>query len=192
MGGSRPRKQNKTNETALAEAAAKAAKDDVGDISRVGHPPLSPLQGGMRGLGALLFNDGKFISPDLINHLMEGYISAPPTEQREQDVIQQTLNSIGVKYSHLNHDILVPSRIEEERTKTTLRVSSSAPSLKGRSNTNDAMTETSAPKNRDRRFEIHIAETPMAAGSETPQTTPNAGRTVSPCLSCELYVLLTL
>ena len=35
-------------------------------------------------------------------------------------MIQKTLNAIGVKYSHHNDEILVPSRIEEERTKTLL------------------------------------------------------------------------
>ncbi|RDB19634.1 DNA excision repair protein ERCC-6-like 2 [Hypsizygus marmoreus] len=60
--------------------------------------------GNLRGLGALLFDD------------------APPiAERREQDVIQKTLNAIGVKYSHHNDEILVPSRIEEERTKKTLK-----------------------------------------------------------------------
>jgi len=44
----------------------------------------------------------------------------PPAESREQDMIQTTLNAIGVKYSHQNDEILVPSRIEEERTKKML------------------------------------------------------------------------
>lgn len=47
---------------------------------------------------------------------------APPTlELQEQDIIQETLNTIGVRYSHCNNDILVPSRIEEERTKNLLK-----------------------------------------------------------------------
>jgi hypothetical protein len=37
-------------------------------------------------------------------------------------MIQKTLNAIGVTYSHMNDDILVPSRIEAERTKQTLIV----------------------------------------------------------------------
>ncbi|KAF8797693.1 hypothetical protein BYT27DRAFT_7228846 [Phlegmacium glaucopus] len=58
----------------------------------------------LKGLGALLFDD------------------APPSAlpRREQDMIQKTLNAIGVTYSHMNDDILVPSRIEEERTKQSL------------------------------------------------------------------------
>ncbi|KAF8064179.1 RAD26-like SNF2 family DNA-dependent ATPase [Lyophyllum atratum] len=91
MGGSRPKRQNKsTGEDWVAEAEAKGPKDkeDVGNL---------------RGLGALLFDD------------------APPTaESREQDVIQKTLSAIGVKYSHHNDQVLVPSRIEEQRTKKTL------------------------------------------------------------------------
>jgi hypothetical protein len=47
-------------------------------------------------------------------------VAAPPGESREQDVIQKTLNAIGVVYSHHNDEILVPSRIEEERTKKML------------------------------------------------------------------------
>lgn len=58
----------------------------------------------LKGLGALLFDD------------------APPSTRpkTEQDMIQKTLNAIGVTYSHMNDDILVPSRIEAERTKQTL------------------------------------------------------------------------
>jgi len=37
-------------------------------------------------------------------------------------MIQKTLNAIGVTYSHMNDDILVPSRIEAERTKQSLIV----------------------------------------------------------------------
>ena len=50
--------------------------------------------------------------------------SAPPSTRpkTEQDMIQKTLNAIGVTYSHMNDDILVPSRIEAERTKQTLIV----------------------------------------------------------------------
>ena len=52
--------------------------------------------------------------------------SAPPSirPKTEQDMIQKTLNAIGVTYSHMNDDILVPSRIEAERTKQTLIVRS--------------------------------------------------------------------
>ncbi|KAH0579841.1 hypothetical protein H2248_002669 [Termitomyces sp. 'cryptogamus'] len=59
--------------------------------------------GNMRGLGALLFDD-----------------ALPISENREQDAIQKTLSSIGVKYSHHNDQIIAPSRIEEERTRKTL------------------------------------------------------------------------
>lgn len=66
--------------------------------------PKDKEDGNLRGLGALLFDD-----------------APPPTESREQDVIQKTLNSVGVMYSHHNDEILVPSRIEEERTKKMLK-----------------------------------------------------------------------
>ncbi|KJA22162.1 hypothetical protein HYPSUDRAFT_164868 [Hypholoma sublateritium FD-334 SS-4] len=57
-----------------------------------------------KGLGALLFDD-----------------EPPPTALREEDVIKKTLGAIGVTYSHMNDDILVPSRIEAARTKKTLQ-----------------------------------------------------------------------
>lgn len=41
----------------------------------------------------------------------------------EEDSIQTILNTIGVKYSHLNDEILLPSRIEEERTRKSLMAS---------------------------------------------------------------------
>jgi len=50
-------------------------------------------------------------------------LAPPATVPREQDVIQKTLNAIGVTYSHMNDDILVPSKIEAERTKQSLLVS---------------------------------------------------------------------
>lgn len=78
---------------------AKAASDIIEADAKVGKE-----DGNLRGLGALLFDD-----------------APPPAEPREQDVIQKTLNAIGVTYSHLNDEILVPSRIEEERTKQTLK-----------------------------------------------------------------------
>jgi len=60
--------------------------------------------GNLKGIGALLFDD-----------------DVPITEINEEDVIQRTLNAIGVAYSHVNDELLQPSRIEEERTKDTLR-----------------------------------------------------------------------
>ncbi|KAG6890202.1 hypothetical protein C0995_010213 [Termitomyces sp. Mi166 len=91
MGGPKPKKQTKSNrEDWLVDAETKGLKDKE-DI------------GNMRGLGALLFDD-----------------ALPTSESREQDAIQKTLNSIGVKYSHHNDQIIAPSRIEEERTKKTL------------------------------------------------------------------------
>ncbi|KAF8622607.1 hypothetical protein AX15_006865 [Amanita polypyramis BW_CC] len=58
----------------------------------------------MKGLGALLFDD-----------------TVPRTQEGGSDAIQRTLSAIGVTYSHINDELLQPSRIEEERTKTTLR-----------------------------------------------------------------------
>ncbi|PFH46505.1 hypothetical protein AMATHDRAFT_69676 [Amanita thiersii Skay4041] len=58
----------------------------------------------LKGLGTLLFDD-----------------AIPRKNRTEKDVIQKTLNAIGVAYSHMNDEILQPSRIEEERTRDTLR-----------------------------------------------------------------------
>ena len=73
-------------------------------------------------MGALLFDDGKYIHIliRLEPHRTILEEAPPASESREQDVIQKTLNAIGIKYSHHNDEILVPSRIEEERTKTLL------------------------------------------------------------------------
>ncbi|KAF5329238.1 hypothetical protein D9619_009039 [Psilocybe cf. subviscida] len=51
----------------------------------------------LKGLGALLFDD------------------EPP--QTQENDIQKTLSEIGVRYSHHNDELLVPSKIEEMRTK---------------------------------------------------------------------------
>lgn len=45
-----------------------------------------------------------------------------PPEVPEENDIQLTLDAIGVKYSHRNDDVLLPSRIEEERSRNALRV----------------------------------------------------------------------
>ncbi|KAF9463307.1 P-loop containing nucleoside triphosphate hydrolase protein [Collybia nuda] len=90
MGGSRSRKPSKNT-----------GEDWVTEVEAKG--PKEKEDGTLRGLGAFLFND-----------------DPSPAESREQDVIQRTLNAIGVKYSHHNDEVLVPSRIGEERTKKTL------------------------------------------------------------------------
>ncbi|KAJ8590654.1 hypothetical protein M405DRAFT_766039 [Rhizopogon salebrosus TDB-379] len=56
----------------------------------------------LRGLSALLFDD-------------------EPPEVAEDNDIHKTLSAIGVKYSHRNDDVLLPSRIEEERSRNALK-----------------------------------------------------------------------
>ncbi|KAH7909981.1 RAD26-like SNF2 family DNA-dependent ATPase [Hygrophoropsis aurantiaca] len=56
----------------------------------------------LRGLSALLFDDDP---PDIV----------------EEDDIHKTLNAIGVKYSHRNDDVLLPSRVEEERARNAIK-----------------------------------------------------------------------
>jgi len=58
-------------------------------------------EGDLRGLTALLFDDD------------------PP--EVPKDDIQKALGAIGVKYSHRNDDVLLPSRIEEERSRNALK-----------------------------------------------------------------------
>jgi hypothetical protein len=81
------------------------------------------FQGNLRGLGALLFDDGMHpTSHGLSCNLTPTSLEPPPSQVQEENVIQKTLNAIGVTYSHRNDEVLVPSRIEEERTRNTLRV----------------------------------------------------------------------
>ncbi|KAI9571817.1 P-loop containing nucleoside triphosphate hydrolase protein [Boletus coccyginus] len=56
----------------------------------------------LRGLTALLFDDD---APDV----------------PEENDIQEALGAIGVQYSHRNDDVLLPSRIEEERSRNALK-----------------------------------------------------------------------
>ncbi|EGO02844.1 hypothetical protein SERLA73DRAFT_176268 [Serpula lacrymans var. lacrymans S7.3] len=56
----------------------------------------------LQGLSALLFDDD-------------------PPQVAEEDEIQKTLNFVGVKYSHRNDDVLLPSLIEEERARNALK-----------------------------------------------------------------------
>lgn len=51
----------------------------------------------------------------------EAFASDPPEVLEESD-IQKTLGALGVKYSHRNDDVLLPSRIEEERSRNALKV----------------------------------------------------------------------
>ncbi|KAF9006951.1 P-loop containing nucleoside triphosphate hydrolase protein [Cyathus striatus] len=90
MHGGRPGKHISEGDRDIVEANVKIGKDEAN----------------LKGLGNLLFDDGACSSPPFVH-------------TKEQDAIQKTLNDIGVTYSHLNNEILVPSRIEEERTKKT-------------------------------------------------------------------------
>ncbi|PPQ75889.1 hypothetical protein CVT26_000154 [Gymnopilus dilepis] len=82
--------------------SAKAVNELVEADSKVGK---DDIVGNMKGLGALLFDD-----------------APPSTTPREQDVIKKTLSAIGVRYSHQNDDVLMPSKIEAERVQTLLKV----------------------------------------------------------------------
>ncbi|KAH6911979.1 P-loop containing nucleoside triphosphate hydrolase protein [Coprinopsis sp. MPI-PUGE-AT-0042] len=55
----------------------------------------------LNGLGALLFDDDPTIA--------------------EGDDLRKALGAIGVQYSHMNDEILVPSKIEEERAKQSMK-----------------------------------------------------------------------
>ncbi|KAG8215230.1 RAD26-like SNF2 family DNA-dependent ATPase [Butyriboletus roseoflavus] len=56
----------------------------------------------LRGLTALLFDDD-------------------PPEVLDENDMHKTLGALGVKYSHRNDDVLLPSRIEEERSRKALK-----------------------------------------------------------------------
>ncbi|XP_006455871.1 hypothetical protein AGABI2DRAFT_76351 [Agaricus bisporus var. bisporus H97] len=83
------------NRSRKTKATAELVEADAG---------ISKEDSTLKGLGALLFDDE---APKL-------------STLNEEDSIQAILNTIGVKYSHLNDEILLPSRIEEERTKKSL------------------------------------------------------------------------
>jgi len=53
----------------------------------------------------------------MISNVLTRPSALRPLNPREGDSI---LDTIGVKYSHHNDEVLLPSRIEEERTKKTL------------------------------------------------------------------------
>jgi DNA excision repair protein ERCC-6-like 2 len=78
----------------------------------------------LKGLGALLFDDGELsfrrLNPTFID---AGFSSLDPPEEthQEEDEITKTLNTLGVKYTHHNDHILQPSRIEEERALSAFR-----------------------------------------------------------------------
>lgn len=62
-----------------------------------------------------------WIANILVIHTRRHHHPAPQlSDLSEEDSIQTILNTIGVKYSHLNDEILMPSRIEEERTKKSV------------------------------------------------------------------------
>ncbi|KAF8154005.1 P-loop containing nucleoside triphosphate hydrolase protein [Crassisporium funariophilum] len=97
--------------------AAKGANEFIEADAKMGKD-----EGNLKGLGALLFDDAP----------------PPSTGSKEQDAIQKTLNAIGVTYSHMNDDILVPSRIEAERTKQSI--------LKTRKRKSQARDKEGSPK----------------------------------------------
>ncbi|KAG6374054.1 P-loop containing nucleoside triphosphate hydrolase protein [Boletus reticuloceps] len=76
----------------------------------------------LRGLTALLFDDGKcqWIVYQFIGKIDEVFASDPP-DVPEENGIQKALGAIGVKYSHRNDDVLLPSRVEEERSRNALK-----------------------------------------------------------------------
>ncbi|PPQ95985.1 LOW QUALITY PROTEIN: hypothetical protein CVT26_016201 [Gymnopilus dilepis] len=105
--GARKGKKSSKAVNELVEADSKVGKDDI--------------VGNMKGLGALLFDDGLDFLGFIVKSL--NFFAAPPsTTPREQDVIKKTLSAIGVRHSHQNDDVLLPSKIEAERVQTLLKV----------------------------------------------------------------------
>lgn len=79
-------------------------------------------QADLRGLSALLFDDGELRLEPACEKTDLCIFKEPPEVTDDND-IHKTLSAIGVKYSHRNDDVLLPSRIEEERSRTALKVS---------------------------------------------------------------------
>jgi Helicase-associated putative binding domain, C-terminal len=56
------------------------------------------------------------------HHLTRDWRDPDPLPRQDEDAIHETLNAIGVKYRHRNDEVLLPSRIEEERARNAVRV----------------------------------------------------------------------
>lgn len=80
----------------------KSAKSKADDWVYEADSKSGKEEADLRGLSALLFDD-------------------EPPEVTDDNDIHKTLSAIGVKYSHRNDDVLLPSRIEEERSRTALK-----------------------------------------------------------------------
>jgi Helicase-associated putative binding domain, C-terminal len=71
----------------------------------------------------LLFEDGAWhIYKTNSLYLTRDWSDSDPPPRQDEDDIHETLNAIGVKYRHRNDEILLPSRIEEERARNAVRV----------------------------------------------------------------------
>ncbi len=80
------------------------------------------MQGDIRGLGALLFDDGEW---GVLVLLAPGVPNAGEDAPNLQEVdgIQKVLNGIGVNYMHRNENLIRDSAIEERRVAVLLEVS---------------------------------------------------------------------
>jgi hypothetical protein len=61
-------------------------------------------------------------NPSIHSKESDVVFASDPPEVPEGNDIQKALGAIGVKYSHRNDDVLLPSRIEEERSRNALKV----------------------------------------------------------------------
>ncbi|OAX33766.1 hypothetical protein K503DRAFT_699906 [Rhizopogon vinicolor AM-OR11-026] len=86
----------------LNSKSKKVAKSKAEDWVYEADSKSGKEEADLRGLSALLFDD-------------------EPPEVADDNDIHKTLSAIGVKYSHRNDDVLLPSRIEEERSRTALK-----------------------------------------------------------------------
>jgi hypothetical protein len=104
------------------EADSKSGKEEVSPLYVIVLRHLIMRQAELRGLSALLFDDGKLQLQPACEKTDSCILKDPPEVTDDND-IHKTLSAIGVKYSHRNDDVLLPSRIEEERSRTALKVS---------------------------------------------------------------------
>lgn len=105
----------------MQEADQKGGKEEVHTMSSSLDLNIDVPQADLRGLTALLFDDGKRRVFLLFERLTRRSRPDLPDVPEEND-IQRALGAIGVKYSHRNDDVLLPSRIEEERSRNALKV----------------------------------------------------------------------
>ena len=81
----------------------------------------------LRGLGALLFDDGVSFLLLKRYHSRSGFPLAAPEVKHEPNDVEKTLSALGVQYTHRNDDLIAENAIEGQRMRRLLEVCSATP-----------------------------------------------------------------